>query len=247
MRARLRCAYLRSRTLAADAWFDSRLVARLTRRAHVLAIGDSHILVMRHVARDDARFRVLMIEGATASGITNPNSKTGASTRFRERVGRVKPWQHVLIQLGEVDCGFLIWHRAQRLGISVDEQLEQTLANYEEILRFTLDRGLASVMVLAVPLPTIDDYPSQWAEVANLRKEVTASQRERTDLTLRFNDELRARCERLGATFVDATTDQLDPETHLVRRSLMRPDDRDHHLADGPYAALVERALPALG
>ncbi|WCB96947.1 hypothetical protein DSM104299_05717 [Baekduia alba] len=246
MRKRLRRAYLRSRTLAADAWFDSRLVARATRKAHVLALGDSHVDVMRHVHRDDAAFRVLMLEGATASGITNPNSKTNASNLYKDRVRRAKPWQHVLVQLGEVDCGFIIWHRAQRLGISPDEQLEQTLDNYETILAFTRDQGFASVMVVAVPLPTIDDYPSAWAEIANLRKEITATQRERTDLTIRFNEHLKERCARLGIVFVDASAAQLDPETRLVKRSLMRADDRDHHLADGPYAALIERTLPAL-
>src|SRR4051794_20298788 len=240
MRKRLRRAYLRSRTLAADAWFNSRLVARATGKAHVLALGDSHVDVMRHVRRDDVAFRVLMLEGATASGITNPNSKTNASNRFKERVLAAKPWQHVLVQLGEVDCGFIIWHRAQRLGISVEEQLEQTLDNYEAILSFTRDQGFASVMVVAVPLPTIDDYPSAWAEIANLRKEITATQRERTDLTIRFNEHLRERCERLEIVFVDASAEQLDPETRLVKRSLMRPDDRDHHLADAPYAALIE-------
>jgi DNA-binding transcriptional regulator YdaS (Cro superfamily) len=247
MRKRLRRAYIRSRTLAADAWFDSRLVARLTRKAHVLALGDSHVNVMRHVRRDDASFRVLMIEGATASGITNPNSKTNASNIYRERVQRAKPWQHVLVQLGEVDCGFVIWHRAQRHGIGIEEQLEQTLDNYEQILTFTRDRGFASVMVMAVPLPTITDYPSMWAEIANLRKEVTATQQERTELTIRFNEHLRERCARLGLVFVDSASDQLDPATQLVKASLLRPDDRDHHLADAPYAALIERTLPALG
>jgi hypothetical protein len=246
MRKRLRRAYLRSRTLAADAWFDSKLVARATRKAHVLALGDSHIDVMRHVHRDDASFRVLMIEGATASGITNPNSQTNASNLYKERIARAKRWQHVAVQLGEVDCGFIIWHRAQRLGISVEEQVQQTLDNYLEILTFTRDQGFASVMVIAVPLPTIDDYPSAWAEVANLRKEITATQLERTDLTIRFNAELQQRCAAIGVTFVDASSAQLDAETGLVRRDLLRPDDRDHHLADVPYAALIQRALPPL-
>ena len=129
----------------------------------------------------------------------------------------------MLVQLGEVDCGFVIWHRAQRHGIGIDEQLEQTLDNYEQILTFTRDLGFASVMVMAVPLPTITDYPSMWAEIANLRKEVTASQHERTDLTIRFNEHLRERCARLGLVFVDSAGDQLDPGTQLVKAASCGP------------------------
>ncbi len=107
--------------------------------------------------------------------------------------------------------------------------------------------GFRRLIVLSAPLPTITDYPSKYAAVANVRKEVTASMTERTELTLRFNEELERRCSEVGAVFVDATTDQLDPATRLIDQRFLRRGDSDHHLADGPYADLIGRQLHWLG
>jgi hypothetical protein len=79
--------------------------------------------------------------------------------------------------------------------------------------------------------------------VANLRKTVTASQRERTELTLRFNSELRRRCMELGVVFVDVTSGHLDPRTGLIDPRFLRETEHDHHLADEPYARLIAGQL----
>jgi hypothetical protein len=188
-------------------------------------------------------FRTFMVEGATASGILNPNSSTHAFPLFTERLARAQRWQHVVVCLGEVDCGFVIWHRAQRHGLSIAEQLDQTLNSYVAFLRRARERGFASLSVLSVPLPTITDNPSQRGEVASLRSEIEATQRERTALTLHFNDELRRRAKSEAIGFIDATSSQLDPHTGVIDRSLVR-GQLDHHLREEPYAALIARAFP---
>jgi hypothetical protein len=102
------------------------------------------------------------------------------------------------------------------------------------------------VIVLSAPLQTIRDYPSALGEVANLRKTVTASQAERTELTLRFNSELRRRCEEVGASFLDVTSGHLDPATGLIDARYVRETTHDHHLADEPYARLLSTELARL-
>jgi len=187
-------------------------------------------------------FRTFMVQGATASGIENPNSATNASTLFTERLARAQTWQHVLVCLGEVDCGFVIWYRSERHGLRIDDQLDATLNSYITFLRRIEERAFASLSVLSAPLPTITDHPSQRGEVANLRKEITATQRERTDLTLRFNHELQQRVANENIVFIDSTSSQLDPQTGTIDRSLVR-GELDHHLRDEPYAALIARAF----
>jgi hypothetical protein len=190
-----------------------------------------------------------MVEGATASGVMNPNSVTRGFTLFTERLADARPWQHVVICLGEVDCGFLLWCRAQQNNLSIDEQFDATLKNYLTFLRRAKERAFASLSVLSVPLPTVADYQSYRSElgdVANLRKEITATQRERTDLTIRFNHELRQRAASENIGFLDATSSQLDPHTGLIDQSLVR-DQIDHHLRDEPYAVLIARAIRTVG
>jgi hypothetical protein len=238
---------LRGFAAAAVDWiFNRRLVAAALRREHVLCLGDSHVEVMGHVRVKRVWFRARAVWGATASGLENPQSSTQATAIFDSVLTRAKPWQEVLLHLGEVDCGFLIWHRARRLDLAVDEQLAYTLDTYGGFISSIVERGFKRVIVVSVPLPTIGDDPAKWGEIANLRKTVTATQRERTELTVRFNAGLRERCRAIGVDFVDATSGHQDPATGLVEASFLRDTHQDHHLADGPYSELIARELRGL-
>lgn len=229
------------RRLRDDHLFNLQSYSASTQR--VLCLGDSHVKVMRHVRVPGVWFLPLFVDGATASGIANPNSATRSVEIFNRRLQQAKPWQKVLLQLGEVDCGFVIWHRAQRHDITVSEQLEETLDSYTSFLDTLTGRRFVQVIVLSAPAPTIVDDRDGWGAVANLRSAITATQRERTDLTVAFNDELRARCASRGVTFVDVTTQHIDPGTGLIAPQYVRESTDDHHLADEPYAALIGSAL----
>jgi len=206
-------------------------------------MGDSHTLVLGDLRVPGVWFRAYGIGGATASGILNPRSKTESFTAFTARLARAPRWQQILLLLGEVDCGFLIWHRAERLKLSVDEQLAFTLNSYTAFIARVVAEGFSRVLVLSAPLPTISDSPSTWGDIANLRAEVTASKAERTNLTQRFNADLRKRCDTIGAVFVDVTSGHLDPLTGLVDTRFLRDNPRNHHLARDPYNKLVSREL----
>src|ERR1700722_1017066 len=228
---------------AGDWLFNRRIYAKLRRREHVLCIGDSHVRVMRHVRHPRVWFRTVSVEGATASGVMNPNGTAQAIPIFTKRLMRARTWQSVLVQLGEVDCGFVIWHRAARRDLSVTEQLVHTLNTYSAFISKIVAMGFRDICVLSAPAPTIGDDPIDWGHVANLRSEVSASISDRTVLTLRFNSEMQQRCSELGASFIDATTGHIDPTTGLVHPEFLRDTPEDHHLADFPYAALILREL----
>jgi hypothetical protein len=230
-------------TAICDWLFNRRVFARVLRREHVLCIGDSHTEVMGHVHVPGVWIRAKPLPGATASGILNPNSATQSLKMFTARLERAKHWQQVLVLLGEVDCGFVIWHRAERHNLDVDQQLVYTLDTYTKFISKLVGMGFRRIIVLSAPLPTIGDCQSEWGDVANLRSEITASQRERTNLTLRFNAQLRDACESIGALFVDVTTGHMDACTGLVDRAFLRETFANHHLADKPYAQLIETEL----
>jgi hypothetical protein len=223
--------------------FNQRIIARLLGRECVLCLGDSHVGIFQRVRVPGVWFRQYSIGGATASGILNPISQTESFKLFTARLARARSWHHILLLLGEVDCGFLIWHRANRLGLTVDEQLELTLDSYTTFITGLLGQGFKSVIVLSAPLPTIDDSGEAAGPVASLRVAVTATKAERTELTLRFNAELQKRCVQLGVMFIDATSGHLDPETGLVDRHFLRANARNHHLAPGPYGDLIAAEL----
>jgi hypothetical protein len=226
-------------------WFNRRSLARLLGREHVLCLGDSHLKVMRDVQLPNVSFRTCGVGGATASGILNLNSKSRAAAIFKKRLGRTGRWQRVLLLLGEIDCGFLIWQRAELHGISVDEQLTQTLDAYEAFITDLVQSGFKEVIVLSPPLPTIDDETKKIgiSKVARERISIAATQRERTQLTLRFTTELRELCARIGVTFLDVTSAQLDESSGLIRSDYLHHNPRDHHLASEPYSQLIAHQL----
>jgi hypothetical protein len=234
----------RARATEAAAWrlFDSRAVARLSRREHVLGIGDSHIAALAQARVPGAWLRPFGLGGATASGIRNPASQTRARELFEARLALAPRWQHLLVGLGEVDCGFVIWHRAQRHGIGVSRQLGETLDSYAAFLAELRGSGFRSVSVLSATLPTVANYADAHGNPGlRMRSAIEVPLAERTELTLAYNAALAERCAAIGAAFVDTTPEQLDPAMGLVRSSLALADDP--HLDPAGYARILSRAL----
>jgi serine O-acetyltransferase len=208
-----------------------------------VVVGDSHVAVFEGWKPDGFRFSPTVVYGATASGIRNPNSKTEALPRFRERFARLRSHQEVLIQLGEVDCGYIIWRRAEREGLEPEEQVDETIARYLEFLEDVRATGVASVSVMSVPLPTLPDEADGWGEIAQRRADVGATQQQRTELTLLFNARMAEQAREAGFGFVDATSGQLNRHTRLIDDRFLRHGEADHHLRDEPYRELIARAL----
>lgn len=220
-------------------------LARLQRalaKQRVLVIGDSHAKIFRHwsflLGMPAVHFQVCAVGGATASGLANPHSRTQAYNRFEAALAS-HPHDRLLVQLGEVDTGFVIWYRAAKYQAGVEEMLDLAVQTYTEFLSRLGDPG--RLLVLSAPLPTIAD-DNAWGEVADLRKEVTASQQQRTELTLRFNARVAAFCRERGITHVNLDGDALG-EDGVVRRDLLHPDRNDHHYHPRRYAALIRARL----
>lgn len=186
-------------------------------------------------------FDVCAVQGATVSGLDNPNSKTHAYANFKAALDGGK-YRKIIVMLGEVDTGFVIWFRAKKYQASVEELLAQAIDRYCSFLSEV--RRFGQTIAVSCPLPTIQDN-NNWGEVANLRKEIDATQHQRTELTLRLNREIAQYCGCADIRFVDLDKDSLG-ENGPVRSNLMNPNPADHHYAKMPYARLVARKLASV-
>lgn len=181
-------------------------------------------------------------------GLANPHSKTQAMPIFLEYLDKVGTEEWVLFCLGEVDCGFVIWYRAEKYATPIEEQFEQSLQNYFQLIHRYLEKvPPAQVIVCSVPLPTIGDHQRGKGEVANKRLGIMATQRERTDLTIRYNYELRRFCARIGAQYLDCDQDTLDAEMGVVSAEFLNKNPLDHHLDPEKLAHLVVPKLHRIG
>jgi hypothetical protein len=214
------------------------------------AIGDSHSRVLTRVSEQRLLRRTILdveiVPGATALGLANPNSSTNALTRFRKALRRVPRDATLLVMLGEVDVGYLVWYRSQTRGTSVGQEFEGSLRSYADFLESLLAEGRRDLVLVTVPPPTVADY-STWAGLDNARKLVASTLRERTDLTRAYNARLRAFAADHGLRVLDYEDDVLDPLTGVVADRLRHPDPRNHHLDPKAFPLLIADRLRTLG
>ncbi len=87
----------------------------------IYVLGDSHVLVFKHpyfkLNFPFKNFEICSVMGATASGLYNPQSKTQAYPIFKEKIRSISKGKKIIIMLGEVDTGFIIWYRANKKRI----------------------------------------------------------------------------------------------------------------------------------
>jgi hypothetical protein len=195
-------------------------------------LGDSHLRVPRAAYEaglfGNTQCIFQLVGGATAVGLRHPTSKTQALLKFRTSLLPYQPQVIPIFQIGEVDCGFVIWLRAQRYGESIDAQLTASISAYRSFLREIKAAGYDPIATSAT-LPTLLDGALD-GEVSLLRQEVKATFHDRTDLTLRYNDLLGAGCAEDGISYIDFTPDFIDPDTLLLNDWFRHPDKSDHHL-----------------
>ena len=215
----------------------------------VICIGDSHTSVFDYINYNvwfsGFFFKTKIVHGATASGIQNPNSTTQARIQFDEFIDSISMKNNFLIiQLGEVDCGFVIWYRAQKLNISVEKQLDETVTNYQKFV-LTIKEKVKNCIVMSAVLPTIQDG-QDFGEVANKRKEVRATLKERTKLTRSFNQMMKDFCKKNNISFLDLDHHLIDMETGMVKKIFLNEDPLDHHLSEKIFAPLIVKELKNL-
>lgn len=206
----------------------------------VYYLGDSHVRYFKKAAKVGllAPYELTGVEvgGATAVGMRNPNSKTDAIGRFRKWISGKSREAVVLFHLGEVDCGYVIWYRADKYDEPVELQMKNSIDAYFEFIDELIGLGFRRIVITGATLPTITD-DDQIGEVVVKRSAITATQKERTDLTREYNRALRAEAERRGLPYVDVDQDVLDPATGVVDDRMRNPNPEDHHM-NGSLAAV---------
>ncbi len=221
------------------------LMTKRLLREEILVLGDSHTSIFKHqtirACAPGCFFNVINIGGATASGLANPNSKTQAYQRFREALADT-PAKRVIVMLGEVDTGFIIWYRAMKYNEPVETVMAKTVQNYTNFLSELQSRPL-SVLCISTPLPTIKDGTA-WGDVATARKEISATQIERTALTLRFNTQIEAFCKSHNIGFINLDAVSLGPDG-TVDSGLLNANQNDHHYEPAAYAKILIDPLRA--
>jgi hypothetical protein len=201
----------------------------------ILVLGDSHSNIFNYcnIKQKNIIFDVVLVPGATAQGSDNPNSKTDALNIFENKLNNieVKDYKYIIINLGEVDCGFLIWYRKNKLNISIEEQLKLTTDNLFNFVKSkVLSRfNTSQIIINGSILPTIKDSTDKNF-LSGARSEINVSQLDRTILTFRYNDILKEKCAEEGYIYMDINNYILDKKTKIINVIYLNENKYDHHL-----------------
>jgi hypothetical protein len=211
----------------------------------IYVIGDSHCEVFNYINSEvsiTTKFIVKIVPGATALGLVNPNSKTNALKEFSEFLSKADKKKTLIILIGEVDTGFLIWYRNKKLGFSIESQLNASLISLQSFIEKQKQKGFNKIFLMSVPLPTIGDDQS-WGEVANARKEVSTKQIERTILTLEYNSRLKIIAEQINVGYISLDDYLIEGKTGCIAETFLNPDPTDHHLNNKEYGKIILQAF----
>ena len=229
-------------------YFIKRKIRALFVSRKIHFIGDSHTEVFWNMEFSPWYFwrlipKIKVVHGATATGLANPNSKTQALDIFENYLKEeVNKTDYVVFQLGEVDCGFAIWYRAEKHGLSIQKQTQLAIDNYSILIQKSSAINDKKTIICSAVLPTIQEG-SNFGEVANLRKEVKANIKERTRLTLEFNKMLRQLAEKNRLAFIDLDESLLNKETSIIHSKFLHKDSTNHHLDPSSLAKIISKKL----
>jgi hypothetical protein len=212
-------------------------------------LGDSHLNSFEYLAGTmmlkNTRFRFCKVPGATLMGIPNKYSNTRARHIFNDYLQRVASSAFILTCLGEVDCGFVIWFRSKKYQVGVETQYKRALGNYLDYLMELKNEGRHKLIVSSIPLPTLP--AGVMVRKSEERREINVTQRERTDITMRYNRDLRIFCSQQRLFFLDLEQHTLDQASRLVDPRFLNPEKADYHMHKPAVANVIAIEMRQLG
>lgn len=215
----------------------------------IYCIGDSHMMIFEDIEKSKkfkrTHFFIFAIGGATAMGMGNPLSKTQAYKRFKRFLKLINRKSTILLGLGEVDCGFVVWYRREKYKTSVQEQLEYALKRYQKFLEEVKNMGYKNVIVLSAQPSTIMDGRNK-GKVSNLRVGITASLQQRSNLTMKFNENMKKFCENINVKYLDLFSEVVG-KNGIVEKKYLNDNVYNHHLNTRETLPIFIKLLNAIG
>jgi hypothetical protein len=214
--------------------FIKTFLYKFTRNKIIMFIGDSHTNIFTNKNIKNAlrgkTSTVLSVNGATARGIQNPDSKTNARKLFIRLLTLANRKSPIIIGLGEVDCGFLVWYKSKRNKTSAQSELIKSIENYKRfLLRIKIKMGFNNLIVYNVVLPSVKKYDPiiyKWSP----RKNIHIGIKKRTGITQHFNKEIKKFCNMNNIKFIDLDKYLLNKKTGIINEKFVNKKTNDHHL-----------------
>lgn len=178
-------------------------------RRHVIFCGDSHSMCFEYLGLNGMLgpgvHLFCRIQGASAYGLANEGSQSGALRDMRALLNDKIGDPLVVLNMGEVDCRMTLWGVRETHGVSIDGALKKAISNYRGFIEWLKSRGYSNIAIVAVHLPIWTDE-TIWTKNAAPREDTLW-------LTRNFNEQLRQLARELDCYLVDINERIVDPKT----------------------------------
>ena len=176
---------------------------------HWVVIGCSHVRYFRYIQVNQPRFfdgRVHLecyeFAGATAYGLGNPASDSGALKATRELQPRIALADRVLIYFGEIDCRRAAWKAAVTSGRSIDETIAESVAHLKTYIEREILPHNKTVLLLG-PKPQIIGDDDFYKNALEDERTIFKPLEEREKVALGFNRQLGTVAGKLKIDYAD--------------------------------------------
>jgi surface carbohydrate biosynthesis protein len=176
---------------------------------HWIVIGCSHVRYFRYMQINQPKFfgsdvhlECHEFAGATAYGLGNPNSDSGALSATRQLRERIAAADRVLINFGEIDCRRAAWKAASISGRPIEEHITESAKHLETYIEREILPLNRNVLLIGAKPQIIADQDFYRASLEDERT-IFKPLPEREKVTLDYNAKLKATAERLKLDYVD--------------------------------------------
>lgn len=209
-------------------------------KRRVLVIGDSHIRVFEHwiftLFFPKRKFKIVYVPGASASGIRNVNSLSGAYTTFKSALEK-GGYDEIIVSLGEVDAAYAVWIRLAKGNINLEAIFDDVVAKYKDFIISLI--AYAPTTVISAPLQTIEDCKGCTDELSRVRSSIDIGIEDRIAFTLKFNHRIKTFLSEENIKYIDMDSIVLNKH-NLLKRWVINPKNKcDHHYWRWIYAVLI--------
>lgn len=212
----------------------------------VMFQGDSHVQYMDYAVKnnllpDKFIYQVQSLPGATFMTHGNPNTDVNAAEQFKKQLQISRP--NILVtHIGEIDCGFLVWYNRTLYNSTIEDQVIDSIENYVEYLKFAKTK-VEHIIVTAPTMQVITDEEKD-AQLRLQRGGVTASQHERSRITVIYSNILMEKCREHGFTFLNFNPSLM--AGGILNRRFRSTTPNDFHLETSVVGPLWGKKLSVI-
>ena len=196
----------------------------------ILLLGDSHAEAISGYTGEDFYVDRFTCHGSTARACLRSDSKTKAFRIFKYGIENTNS-DAVVISLGEVDCGYVIWLKHQTSGIPINDLFNESISNFMDLIKLHIFQKFNpnKTFVMTIP-PAFIVTNTDNRFLGGERSLVDPTLEERKSLIKKWNQRIVEESKKLKFNVLDINDKIINKSNGEIIAKYKTPNEFNHHL-----------------